>query len=129
MSLNCLTSQVLRRTDSNNYRDCGNKQNDSSKFCCMMIDRSLSMNISPAGYEQIRSSTDQPIPVVPSKKMNKGHHRRIKTIATTYGAVRFEGDVDGEPRLVRSCAMRRDWSFEDLRAQRDEKLRKEMTVS
>lgn len=96
----------------------------------MMIDRSLSMNISPGGFERIRSTDDQPMSVVPSKKMKKGGHRRLNTIATTYGAVGFEADVDGEPRLVRSSGMRRDWSFEDLRAEREEKMmRKEMSVT
>ncbi|XWS49564.1 hypothetical protein CRYUN_Cryun12cG0013900 [Craigia yunnanensis] len=110
MNLNCLTSQVLRRTDSNNDRDCG-KEKDSRKFCCIMVERSWSGNISPAAYEQIRST--EPMSLLPSKKIKKGH-RRLNTIDTTYGAVAFEAD-DGEPRLVRSSGMRRDWSFEDLK--------------
>ncbi|XWS62150.1 hypothetical protein CRYUN_Cryun07bG0186300 [Craigia yunnanensis] len=115
MSLNCLTCQVLRRTGSNNDRDHCGKENDSRKFC-------WSGNLSPAAYEQIRS---KPMSAVPSKKIKKGH-RRLKTIDTTYGAVTLEDD--GEPRLVRSCGMRRDWSFENLREERDGKMRKEMRV-
>ncbi|XP_022738654.1 uncharacterized protein LOC111291275 [Durio zibethinus] len=121
MSLNCLTRQVLQRTDSNNHRDHCVKEKDSRKFCGIGIDRSWSGNI----YEQIRSDHD-PMSVVPSKKIKKGHHRRLNTIDTTYGAVAFE--ADGEPRLVRSCGMRRDWSFENLREERDEKMRKEMRI-
>ncbi|XWS38749.1 hypothetical protein CRYUN_Cryun19dG0157100 [Craigia yunnanensis] len=122
MTLNCLTSQVLRRTDSNNDRDCG-KEKESSKFCCIRVDRSWSGNINPAVYEQIRS---EPMSMFSSKKIKKGH-RRLNTIATTFGAVTFEAD-DVEPRLVRSCGMRRDWSFEDLRGQMGEKMRKETSV-
>ncbi|EOY23996.1 hypothetical protein QUC31_008538 [Theobroma cacao] len=117
MSLNCLTCQVLQRTDSNKDRDYG-KEKDSRKFCCIRVDRSWSGNLSPAAYEQIRN---EPMPV-PTRK----GHRRLNTIDTTFGAVAFE--ADGEPRLVRSCGMRRDWSFEDLRGTRDEKMRKEMRV-
>ncbi|XVF13623.1 hypothetical protein REPUB_Repub08aG0223600 [Reevesia pubescens] len=115
MSLNCLTCQVLIRTDSNNDKDSHVKEKDSMKFCCTSIGRSWSGNISPAAYEQIRI---EPISVVPPKKIKKLGHRRLKTI----GAETFETDGAG-PRLVRSSGMRRDWSFEDLRGQRDDKMR------
>ncbi|XVE65295.1 hypothetical protein DITRI_Ditri07aG0169400 [Diplodiscus trichospermus] len=105
---NCETrkTKALRRTDSNNGRDCGNKEKDSMKFFCIRVDRIWSGNNSTEAYEQMA--------VVPSKKVKKGH-RRLKTIDTTYRAVAFVDGDDGEPRLVRSCGMRRDWSFEDLR--------------
>ncbi|XVE57443.1 hypothetical protein DITRI_Ditri04bG0091100 [Diplodiscus trichospermus] len=122
MSLNCLTCQVLRRTDSNNGRNHCGKQKDISKFCCISIHRSWSMNMSSAAAYDRQFGGESTMTVVPSKK----GHRRLNTIDTTYGAVAFEDD--GEPRLVRSCGMRRDWSFENLREVRDEKMRKEMIV-
>lgn len=44
---------------------------------------------------------------MPPKKTRKTHRRAFTTIGGTA--------EQGEPRLVRSGGMRRDWSFEDLR--------------
>ncbi|KAE8657253.1 Detected protein of unknown function [Hibiscus syriacus] len=100
MSLNCLTCQVLKRTDSVNERDhSGRKQKPNLTFCWG------SAAWSP-NYEQIRSEPT-------SKKVKKGHRRR-NTIHTTYESKGLDAD-HAEPRLVRSSGMRRDWSFEDLR--------------
>ncbi|XVF51982.1 hypothetical protein PTKIN_Ptkin04bG0228300 [Pterospermum kingtungense] len=113
MSLNCLTCQVLQRTNSNSSNESGHcgKEKGCRRFCCI---RSWSGNLSPATYEQIRS--DKPMSMAVSKKIKKGHHRRLNTIDTTYRTVAFV--ADGEPRLVRSSGMRRDWSFENLREKR-----------
>ncbi|XP_022717777.1 uncharacterized protein LOC111276252 isoform X3 [Durio zibethinus] len=108
---------VLQRTDSNKDREHCGEEKDSRKNCSKTVDRSWSGNLGPAAYEEIRS--EPLMSVAPRKKIKKGGHRRLNTIDTTYGA-------EGEPRLVRSCGMRRDWSFENLREERDEKMRKEM---
>lgn len=50
------------------------------------------------------------MPVV--RRVKKGHRRRYSAEVVVYG------DLD-EPRLVRSSGLRRDWSFEDLRKQRE----------
>ncbi|KAE8671704.1 Detected protein of unknown function [Hibiscus syriacus] len=96
MSFNCLT---LKRTVSINERDhFGHKQKPSVTFCC--ASRAWSGN-----YEQMSSESM-------SKKTKKGHGGR-NTIDTTYESKGF--NANSEPRLVRSCGLRRDWSFEDLR--------------
>ncbi|GMJ06039.1 hypothetical protein like AT2G35215 [Hibiscus trionum] len=100
MSFNCLT---LKRTESSNGRDhFGHKQKPSVTFCCASRTRS-------GNYEQIGS---EPM----SKKTKKGHRRR-NTIPATFESKGF--DADSEPRLVRSCGMRRNWSLEDLRKDGD----------
>ncbi|KAK8487518.1 hypothetical protein V6N13_046948 [Hibiscus sabdariffa] len=111
MSLNCLNCQILKTKEPDDGRDhCAKakyRRNIGSN------DRSKS-EISPAVYEQLRS--EEPImPVIGSKK---GHHRRLHTVDN--GAVALE--ADGNPRLVRSCGMRRDWSFEKPG---DEKMKNE----
>ncbi|KAK8691001.1 hypothetical protein V6N13_074522 [Hibiscus sabdariffa] len=116
MSLNCLNCQILKRTASNNGRDPCAKENNRRKIASN--DRSKS-EISPAAYEQFRSEESM-MSAISSKK---GHHRRLKTIDTTYRTVAFE--ADGNPKLVRSPGMRRDWSFEKMG---DEKMRNEMRI-
>lgn len=115
MSFNCLTFQVLEKNNSINEKDQFGEP-EKVTFCC--VSRTWSGN-----YEQIRSEamsvTGNP------KKIKKGH-RRLNTIHTINESKGYEEDA--QPRLVRSCGMRRDWSFEDLRGGRDEKMRKEMSV-
>lgn len=109
MSLNCLiTCQETQRTNSD--KDIVHEKR-YGKICCINIERSWSGNLSPQPYEKIRSGSM----MIATKKVKKGHCRLNST-----GAVAFEGS--GGPRLVRSCGMRRDWSFEDLRER--EKKRK-----
>ena len=71
------------------------------------VDRSWSGNLVPRHYEKMRNESKE-------KPARVGHHR-LHSISG------FGGYEDG-PRLVRSCGMRRDWSFEDLRKRRDEKV-------
>ncbi|KAJ7953458.1 putative Plant/MZA15-19 protein [Quillaja saponaria] len=104
MSLNCLTCQSIQRTDSERRGDYG-KEYSLRKLFCVQMERSWSGNMSPPSYEQIRSGAVE----VVKKKIRRGGHRRIHST----GTVAFERDT--EPRLVRSCGMRRDWSFENLR--------------
>ncbi|GKU95752.1 hypothetical protein SLEP1_g9074 [Rubroshorea leprosula] len=106
MSLNCLTCQVLQRTNSYNDGDCGQVNHQKPHFrpeitCCL---RNWSGNLSPPPF---RSGSLMP----PAKKklLMKSSHRRLNST----GTLSFETDV--EPRLVRSSGMRRDWSFEELR--------------
>ncbi|KAB2053906.1 hypothetical protein E1A91_A12G224500v1 [Gossypium mustelinum] len=112
MSFNCLTFQVLEENDSINEKDPFGKQKKVT-FCC--VSRTWSGH-----YEQIRSEA---MPVTGDPKKIKEGHRRLNTIHTIYESKGYEADA--QPRLVRSCGMRRDWSFEDLS---DEKMRKEMSV-
>ncbi|KAJ7943821.1 putative Plant/MZA15-19 protein [Quillaja saponaria] len=102
MTLSCFTCKTLQRTDSERGRDYG-KENSLRKSC-LQIERSWSGNITPP-YEQTKSGAI----AVAKKKINKCGHRRIHST----GTVSFERNT--EPRLGRSCGMRRDWSFEDLR--------------
>ncbi|OMO77298.1 hypothetical protein CCACVL1_15108 [Corchorus capsularis] len=129
MSLNCLAChQVLQRTDSNNdlrNYDNNNNEKDIKRFWGIKVDRSWSGNLSPVAFEHVRNNTDPSTP--PAKKMLKKGHRRLNTIDTTFRMVSFE--ADGEPKLVRSSGMRRDWSFEDLGGtNRGENMRNEIGV-
>ena len=106
MSLNCLTCQQMQRSDSE--RQCSHEK-PCRKLCCVKIDRSWSGNISPPPYEQINISKSGPVAIGVIKKKKK-EHRRLNSA----GSIAFKGN-HGEPRLVRSSGMRRDWSFENLR--------------
>ncbi|XP_038725797.1 uncharacterized protein LOC120016898 [Tripterygium wilfordii] len=108
MSLNCLTCQSSQRTNSE--QEYCNRGKQCKKIFCIKVDRSWSGNLNPQPYKQIRSGSK----VVAAQKMRNCHRRLNST-----GAVIFEGS-GAEPRLVRSCGMRRDWSFEDLRQRRKE---------
>lgn len=114
MSLNCLTCQVLQRTDSSGSERDHNygkaKKACNRKLCCVNVDRSWSGNLTPPPYyEQIEKSA--PLLGEHEKKKaaakNAGHRRLFST-----GGVAYEGST--EPKLVRSAGMRRDWSFENL---------------
>ncbi|MCL7049855.1 hypothetical protein MKW94_002726 [Papaver nudicaule] len=96
----CLSSQTSKKVEGE--PDCG------LKLCCIGVDRSWSGNLTPPPYEQIGNGSS-----VPTSKGRRGHHRRIHST----GILAFEGrnGESGEPRLMRSCGMRRDWSFENLR--------------
>ncbi|GAV58036.1 hypothetical protein CFOL_v3_01572 [Cephalotus follicularis] len=110
MSLDCLSCQVLQRTNSDNELEHVPRK-PYRETCFAMVERgswSGNLNPPPPPYEKMRSGKSMLI-----EKVKKGHRRLHST-----GTVAFEGS--GEPRLVRSCGMRRDWSFEDLR-DRDKK--------
>ncbi|KAF8412541.1 hypothetical protein HHK36_000529 [Tetracentron sinense] len=105
MALSCLICHTLKRTDSET--DMGYEHDKPRlRVCCVKVERSWSAgNLTPPRYEQIRNESR-----VVTKKARNGH-RRLHTT----GAVACEGlAVAEEPRLLRSCGMRRDWSFEDL---------------
>ncbi|KAK6934988.1 hypothetical protein RJ641_035143 [Dillenia turbinata] len=112
MSLNCLTCQGLPRTDSDGHL----REEIHSDLCCTKGERSWSGNLPPQPYEKIRKG---PYYTEEMKKDEKApRHRRLLTT----GDIAFEGT--GEPRLIRSSGMRRDWSFEDLRARNMDVRRK-----
>ena len=114
MSLSCLSCQVLQRTNSDCEREYGGEKYTYKKiFQPEVHQRSWSGNLGqpPPGYDQMVSGSKA---VVEQKKVKKLGHRRMHST----GALALDGTA--EPRLVRSCGMRRDWSFEDLR-ERDEK--------
>ncbi|ESQ52134.1 hypothetical protein EUTSA_v10017673mg [Eutrema salsugineum] len=97
MSLNCLACHILQRSDSD--RDIGSRKD--SKF---------TENIVTSGYEHMVRNRS-PLPVV--RRVKTGHRRLYSAEVVVYG------DLD-EPKLVRSSGIRRDWSFEDLKKQRDQ---------
>ncbi|XP_038905810.1 uncharacterized protein LOC120091761 [Benincasa hispida] len=105
MSLNCLSCQILQRTDSERHRDqqiqtyYASDEFDSSE-------RSWSGNLSFRPHDRHNRGGFRGLP---ENKVAPISHRR---------AVSFGGK---EPRLVRSSGMRRDWSFEDLRTIREER--------
>ncbi|KAK6947424.1 hypothetical protein RJ641_000897 [Dillenia turbinata] len=111
MSLNCLTCQGLPRTDSDRHY----REETSSTLCCIKVERSWSGNLSPQPYEQIRKASFY---AEEMKEEKAPRHRRLLTT----GDIAFE--ETGEPRLIRSSGMRRDWSFEDLRARNMDVRRK-----
>ncbi|CAL9028949.1 unnamed protein product [Prunus brigantina] len=116
MTLNCLTCQVLNRTNSSGSdKDNVCKDKAYRKLCCVNInmERSWSGNLTPPSYEQIQESS-MFMPDKKKGKMSLGHRRLMST-----GGVAYEGST--EPRLVRSSGMRRDWSFENLALLRNEK--------
>ncbi|OVA02946.1 hypothetical protein BVC80_9095g153 [Macleaya cordata] len=105
MSISCLNCQTSKRSDRE--PDCG------LRLCCIGVDRSWSGNLTPPPYEQIGNGSSVGV----TSKGRKGHRRIHST-----GVLAFEGRSgdSGEPRLLRSCGMRRDWSFENLRQIREE---------
>ncbi|GFZ17155.1 hypothetical protein Acr_26g0004250 [Actinidia rufa] len=102
MSLNCLNCQGMRRIDSD--KELIEKRGGVDKPCFVLglskVDRSRSGNLVPRPYEKIRNELKE-------KLVRAGHHR-LHSISG------LSGYEDGS-RLVRSCGIRRDWSFEDLR--------------
>lgn len=97
MSLNCLTcGQVLQRVNSDREYSPEVSIKACRKVARQHVDRSWSGNISP--------------PQSSVAKM-KAEHRRTNST----------GDVG--PRLLRSSGVRRDWSFEELAAQQDKRVR------
>ncbi|PRQ18770.1 hypothetical protein RchiOBHm_Chr7g0209741 [Rosa chinensis] len=114
MSLNCLTCQVLQRTDSSgserNYKQGKARKACNRKLCCVNMDRSWSGNLTPPPYYE---TIDRSAPLLgengkKKKNAQKAGHRRL----CSTGGVAYEGST--EPKLVRSAGMRRDWSFENL---------------
>ncbi|KAL1194783.1 hypothetical protein V5N11_034135 [Cardamine amara subsp. amara] len=101
MSLNCLACHILQRTDSD--REIGSRKESN-----------FNENFASSGFEKmVRNRSSLPIVRRPVKK---GGHRRLYSAEMV-----VYGDLD-EPRLVRSSGIRRDWSFEDLKKQREMRI-------
>ncbi|KAM7258947.1 hypothetical protein ACFE04_014688 [Oxalis oulophora] len=99
MSLNCLTcNQALQRTNSALSSDGGfvNIPKDK-RVHTLKVERNWSGPISPSPHSEMMRAD------------KKGHHRRLNSTGAVFD------NSSGEPKLRRSGAMRRDWSFEDLR--------------
>lgn len=102
MALNCLTS--CQFMDGNMSDSDGEHRRGECcrKLCCVKVwRRRCQGNI--LLYEKMRIGTLN----MATEKVRKSHCRSYST-----GVAAFVGGT--EPRLVRSCAMRRDWSFEDV---------------
>ncbi|XP_030457400.1 uncharacterized protein LOC115678201 [Syzygium oleosum] len=121
MSLNCLICQGGQRTDSDLDYRCAGEDKCCDRLCGMTVERNWSGPLTPPPYEHIGSGH---LIGGPSKGA-KGRHRRLHSSGPmAFGGSRVVGPA-GEPRLVRSWGMRRDWSFEDLAQRRDGKRRDE----
>lgn len=111
MSLSCLTCQKIIRTDSEKeLREHDGNGKDSFGLLSKAERVSWSGNLTPRqrpNYEKMRSGSS----LVPTKKMwKKAHH--LMHSSGAIGSVEFS--INEQPKLARSCGMRRDWSFEDL---------------
>lgn len=91
MSLNCLACHILQRSNSD-------------------IDSNITENFIIPGYKNMGRKR----PTLPVVRRVKTGHRRLHSAEAIVC-----GDLD-EPKLVRSSGIRRDWSFEDLKKQRDQ---------
>lgn len=118
MSLNCLRCHNLGRTvsEKEHIEGYGDKK-PHFKSRWPKVDRSWSGNLAPRPYEKIRREPTSNTMASHGKiaaESGGGHW------STTHrsGPIR----LDNGPRLARSCGMRRDWSFEDLRQRVDEKI-------
>ncbi|KAF7127161.1 hypothetical protein RHSIM_Rhsim11G0014800 [Rhododendron simsii] len=81
------------------------------------VDRSWSGNLVPRPYEKIRRE--------PTSNMMASHGKiAAESGGGHWSTTHRSGPIrlDNGPRLARSCGMRRDWSFEDLRQRVDEKM-------
>uniref|UniRef100_A0A7N0UXU2 Uncharacterized protein n=1 Tax=Kalanchoe fedtschenkoi TaxID=63787 RepID=A0A7N0UXU2_KALFE len=107
--INCMNRNVLERTDSCKL-DRVDSPEQHVRLCFLKVERSWSGNLTPPRYEQVK---DDGV-VGKEVKKKKAHHRRYKSEA---------GALLGEPKLVRSSGMRRDWSFEDLRDNKTRNVR------
>ncbi|RDY10295.1 hypothetical protein CR513_05206, partial [Mucuna pruriens] len=107
MSLNCLTCcQMLERTDS--YGELF--ENKKLKEICKQVDRSWSGNLSSSTPQ-----CDLPKPAGPLAKIKTDHRRNYSTSDVPYSP------GSSGPKLMRSSGMRRNWSFEDLPAEKQDR--------
>ncbi|KAG6636186.1 hypothetical protein I3843_11G092300 [Carya illinoinensis] len=109
MNLNCLTCKYKESNTSESETEFDR----SGECCCVKVDLFSTGNIHLFSYENMRSGFVKP----GEKKVRLGHRRTCSE-----GVVGFGGGT--EPRLVRSCGMRRDWSLEDLAHGGEKKGRK-----
>ncbi|KAA8522053.1 hypothetical protein F0562_012633 [Nyssa sinensis] len=103
---------LLPRADSQNeLEEKYDHEKPNFRPCRANVGRSWSGNLAPRPYEKMRNGSA----MGPEKRVMKAHRRIFSS-----GPVELESST---PRLVRSCGMRRDWSFENLRQLRDEKVK------
>nr|XP_009800419.1 PREDICTED: uncharacterized protein LOC104246316 [Nicotiana sylvestris] len=111
MTLNCLTCQVLKRTDSEDeLRERFNNVHQNSpgksnfRLFSGKIERNWSGNLVPKPrFEKTRGQSL----LGKENTAKKGCHRIHNSCPMEF--------LTDSPKLVRSSGMRRDWSFEDLR--------------
>ncbi|KAF7809498.1 putative plant/MZA15-19 protein [Senna tora] len=112
MSLNCLACSLIQRTDSYEDLMMPEKESVATKLR-VKVDRSWSFgNIgSPAsgGRRQCYDGENHGLKGGALANI-KTNHRRFQSD----GNVGYDPPASPGPRLVRSCGVRRDWSFEDL---------------
>lgn len=111
MTLNCLTCQGIPRTNSD-------KEGENLRLGLGKLERSSwTGNLGPprpninSNYEKMKTLRSASS-LVPPKKVAKN---KAPLRFHSSGSIGSFNDEEEEPKLVRSCGMRRDWSFEDLR--------------
>ncbi|KAG6577703.1 hypothetical protein SDJN02_23384, partial [Cucurbita argyrosperma subsp. argyrosperma] len=109
MTLNCLSCQLLQRTDSE--RDPDPQHQNYYSVQIEPSGRSWSGNLS---FRPPDRPKKEPLRALPEDQAPPVAPRRLHSS----GPISLGSK---EPKLVRSSGMRRDWSFEDLRAIREEK--------
>ncbi|KAK7307303.1 hypothetical protein VNO77_40238 [Canavalia gladiata] len=77
---------------------------------CKEVDRSWSKNVS------------SPSPSLPSLHHELPKAGPVTRIKADHRRVQSTGNVPSEPKLVRSCGMRRNWSFEDLSENQEKRV-------
>ncbi|XP_054808380.1 uncharacterized protein LOC129310539 [Prosopis cineraria] len=106
MNLNCLACTLIPRTDS--YRE-HNLHERAAKLRALVARSWSGAMVLPDDSRQ-QCHDQQKKTKGPLAKI-KADHRRIHSASD----VSFPGSP--EPRLVRSCGVRRNWSFEELTSQ------------
>lgn len=107
--MNCLACQGVVRTDS--IEEFGDLIDVPTGLSTIEETDEVSTKTAPLkqppkpDYGKMRSVSTISVPR-DQKKVKNVPRRCNSTIA---------GSVEDQPKLVRSCGMRRDWSFEDLR--------------
>ncbi|KAK3434756.1 uncharacterized protein LOC104443198 [Eucalyptus grandis] len=119
MSLKCLICRGGHRTNSDLDYRCAEEFRCCDKLIRMTVERTWSSPLTPPPYDQVRGA--------PPKSAKGRHHRLHSSGPLAFGGSRGAGPA-GEPRLVRSWGMRRDWSFENLGQWRDGKRRDETVL-
>ncbi|XP_059441812.1 uncharacterized protein LOC132174132 [Corylus avellana] len=104
MTLNCLTCRFIMDGNMSDSENEYCRGECCGKLCCAKVRRRCQWNV--LTYKQMRIGSLNNA----EKLIKKSYRRNFST-----GAVAFGGGGSTEPRLLRSCAMRRDWSFEDMR--------------
>uniref|UniRef100_A0A7N0TBK0 Uncharacterized protein n=1 Tax=Kalanchoe fedtschenkoi TaxID=63787 RepID=A0A7N0TBK0_KALFE len=120
MSMNCLCHALDKMDSVYQNRKRRLEQQHERRRHRKRAERNWSGSLIPSRIQQMHggSSADQQDDDTTleraAKKARKGHRRGTSLVDEP-----FLGQ--GEPRLVRSSGMRRDWSFEDLKQQRNNK--------